>query len=534
MKMDSIRTDAAPVTTVDKPVSPDILLPAWVIRVLNATLGTVSAGVLACSGLLAVLWLRTYSHINHVSGAWMALAKYAASGVLYPPLYDGQRYGGTRFMPLMILLNTAASKVTGEFLTSGKLVALGSMALLLGLLFLVLRQLGCGVPSSLALTSAVVASGTGFDETMSIRGDALAVFFQLGAVAVMAGAMARAKGRARLMVVLTVVAAALSTLGVLAKFSAVWAPLAIGLWLLAYDRRALLSYVGAFAVLLGGSLALFQFLSHGNMFDSLFGLAVAGVATADPITRVKVLGHDITNSLRVSWVLLPIALLGAITALRSRHLTIYHFSLLCAVGVTGVLYMDVGVQANHLIDLAVLTAVVVGEFWARIASTTRGTSGIPILLTVLLIWILPTSYILNISMSPQDEIDSDYGKGTQRSMEAALAGNVHPTDRILSFDPTVPVGVGQFPEVLDFFMFARIQAKHPEMAAALADRIRRREYDKIVHIDDLAKPGFSGEVDFTPQVVAAIRANYRLAAHVRGYYIYVPNSLAGSRPTGGG
>jgi hypothetical protein len=47
-------------------------------------------------------------------------------------------------------------------------------------------------------------------------------------------------------------------------------------------------------------------------------------------------------------------------------------------------------------------------------------------------------------------------------------------------------------------MFARIQVKHPQMTAALVDRIRRREFDKIVHIDDIAKPGFSG--DFGPQV----------------------------------
>jgi hypothetical protein len=521
MGMDTTRADS-PDTRVGTPSSSDIFLPPWVIRVLNAVLAAVSAAVLAWSGLLAVLWSGTYSHINHVSGAWMALSKYAASGVLYPPLYDGRRYGGTRFMPLMILLNAAASKVTGEFLTSGKLVALGSMALLLALVFLVLRRLGCGVPSSLALTGAVVASSTGFDEIMGIRGDALAVFWQLGAVAIIAEAMARAKGRTRLMAALTVASAALSTLGVLAKLSAVWAPIAIGLWLLACNRRALLAYVGAFAVLLLGSLALFQVASHGNMFDSLFGLAFAGVATADPITQIKVLGHDMVNSLRVSWILFPIALLGMITALHRRHLSIYHLSLLCAVAVTGVVYMDVGVQANHLIDLAVLTAIVVGEFWARIDSPARDTSGISLLLTVLLIWIIPTSYALNISTSPEDSIGSDYGKGTQRSMEAILAGNVRPNDRILSFDPTVPVGLGQFPEVLDFFMFARINAKDPQMATALADRIRRREFDKIVHIDDLAKPGFSGEVDFTPRVVAATRANYRLAAHVRGYYVYVP------------
>jgi hypothetical protein len=150
--------------------------------------------------------------------------------------------------------------------------------------------------------------------------------------------------------------------------------------------------------------------------------------------------------------------------------------------------MDVGVQPNHLIDLAVLIAIVAGEFWARVGFSVTGISGISLLLTVLLIWIIPTSYLVNVRGDNREVIENDYGKGTQRSMEAVLAGTVRPTDRILSFDPTVPVGLGQFPEVLDFFMFARIQAKHPEMTAALLDRIRRREFDKIVHIDDITNP----------------------------------------------
>jgi hypothetical protein len=98
---------------------------------------------------------------------------------------------------------------------------------------------------------------------------------------------------------------------------------------------------------------------------------------------------------------------------------------------------------------------------------------------------------------------------------------VLPTDKILSQDPTVPVGLGQFPEVLDPYMFARLRVKDPQAAAALADRIARREFDKIVLVDDLAGPGF-GEQDFGIRVVTEMRDNYRLATHVRDYYVYVP------------
>jgi hypothetical protein len=110
-------------------------------------------------------------------------------------------------------------------------------------------------------------------------------------------------------------------------------------------------------------------------------------------------------------------------------------------------------------------------------------------------------------------------------MEAVLAGSVRPTDRILSEDPTVSVGLGQLPEVLDPYMFARIRAKHPEVVTPLANRIGRREFEKIVLVDDLAEPAF-GEQDFGAQVVAEMRANYRLVTHVRDYYVYVPVSTA--------
>ena len=62
----------------------------------------------AAASTLGWLYLAA-SHLHdrygalHVQGAWMALARYANEGVLYPPLYDGQRYGGTRWMPLPII-----------------------------------------------------------------------------------------------------------------------------------------------------------------------------------------------------------------------------------------------------------------------------------------------------------------------------------------------------------------------------------------------------------------------------------------------
>src|SRR5678816_876248 len=86
--------------------------------------------------------------LTHVSGHRMALARYLDAGVLYPPLYDGRNYGGTRIMPLSILLHTSAARLTGEYVMSGRLLSCFILLVLAVVMFRVLRDLKC--PSSVA------------------------------------------------------------------------------------------------------------------------------------------------------------------------------------------------------------------------------------------------------------------------------------------------------------------------------------------------------------------------------------------------
>ena len=60
-----------------------------------------------------------------------------------PELFDGTSYGGTRHMPVPILLHAAFARLTGEYITSGKLVGLlGTVGLMIAV-FGFLRSLGC-------------------------------------------------------------------------------------------------------------------------------------------------------------------------------------------------------------------------------------------------------------------------------------------------------------------------------------------------------------------------------------------------------
>jgi hypothetical protein len=106
----------------------------------------------------------------------MALAEYANRGVLYPPLYHSGHYGGTRYMPLQIVLNAGSARITGEYLMSGKAAAYVVAAILVASLIFVLRT-HFRLPLWLVggLVATILVTPVGRLDTLSIRGDTLPV-----------------------------------------------------------------------------------------------------------------------------------------------------------------------------------------------------------------------------------------------------------------------------------------------------------------------------------------------------------------------
>jgi hypothetical protein len=499
------------------------LLPRQAIRLVMMLLAFSSAAAIVVFAVLAVLRLNSYYGINHVSGSWMALTQYAdADAGIYPPLYDSARqaYGGTRFMPETILLNLAASKITGEYLASGKLVALLCSLLLLALTLLVLKRLGCPTPISLALTSAILTTSAGFDSIFTIRGDALSVFWQLLAVTLVAGSQ-RPRPDARW----TALAAILCVLAVLNKFSAVWGLIAILVWLLAKgQRRLLILFSGVFLVGLLGSFGALQILTHGRMLDNLLASSFAGVAGSLPPTRIQDLGWFVIEGTQAIWVLSPFALLGIVMAVRHKsEVNIYHLSFGCALAVTLVIYADSGAGPNHLLDMVVLTLILIGDFWRRVAPRARTLVAPQVILALLLLWVIPSAHAWNLAVRFRA---AAYSTNHPNSTDRLLASQLLPDDLILSEDSTVPVSHGQRPVVLDPFMLTRIGVKHPGWVQDLRRRIESCDFDKVVllfAIDDPTKRFWYATQHFGEQVVAAIRDKYRLATPAQGYYIYVPS-----------
>ncbi|HZB47634.1 MAG TPA: hypothetical protein VE547_00940, partial [Mycobacteriales bacterium] len=167
------------------PARPDA--PRW----LAGTCVAGSVMVTAALAVVAAVHLDDRYAVDHASGARVALARYAAHGVLYPPLVGEDSVGGTRFMPLPVLLHAGMSRLTGEYLISGKLLSLAAMLAVAVVMWRVLRGSGCPAPLSAGVVAAVFATQTGLLATTGLRGDALPLLLQLLAVAVAASSSSR-------------------------------------------------------------------------------------------------------------------------------------------------------------------------------------------------------------------------------------------------------------------------------------------------------------------------------------------------------
>jgi hypothetical protein len=109
--------------------------------------------VLVLGSWLLIAFARVDDSYGTV-GPWSGLASYTAHGTLYTPLFDGQSFGGTRYMPLQFLLYAGMSKITGEFFVSAKIVVAIAAAALLALVYFGLRSIGCRRPEALAVTGS--------------------------------------------------------------------------------------------------------------------------------------------------------------------------------------------------------------------------------------------------------------------------------------------------------------------------------------------------------------------------------------------
>jgi hypothetical protein len=480
------------------------------------------------AGLVFVAWLiLAAAHVDdryqldHVSGVRMALAQYFDHGTLYPPLYDGRFYGGTRFMPIPIVLHGSLARLTGEYLVSGKLLGYAVTLALLATMVVLLRKLRCPLPVALILPALVLTTKTGLATAMDIRADVLPLLLQVLAVWIVVSTARRGA---------TVAAAALAALAFMAKLSAIWAPIAIIIWLVRRDRNRLVSFSLSYVVAVGTLMLLFTGLTQGRMTENVFGLSVSGVTGPSVLLAPYRFVHLLVEVATTAWAIVPLVALAAWIAVKARLGSIYLVSLFVAFAVLLVVLTDVGTGWNQLIDIVVLSAVVIGELAARVSVGSSGldepaaqTVGTVIGLTLL--WVTLSGFVVTLAPPVKTTIS-----GELSYRKDPLPAQTYSGASIMSEDPYVPLSLGQVPIVLDPFMLPRLAEKEPDAIPDLIRRIETQEFDIVVLVEPLDPVDRSwwSELDLGLDVVRAISSAYTYAGRSQGYHLYEPREAGSS------
>lgn len=515
--------DDAPGNDESRKPAHDQSLPRWPQTLLAIMLAVIIVAALAIATLLAVAQARDRYWINIASGSWVALAWHADHGVLYPPLRDADgNFGGTRYMPLHVLAHSGLARATGEYLQSGRIIGYTSACLWFAGVIVLARQRGCPRLFACALAASVLASPTGIQALCTIRSDGLALALQLWALWII-GRNDRPSGAG--------FAAVLCALGFLAKLTAVWAAVGIGLWLLWRNRASLVVFVLTGLIVAGASIAVINYvMTDGRFLENMLHSSTTGWRGWGSVltwSQQRML-QFVSEWSPTTWVLVPPATLAILLAAAKRDLNVVHLAWVACCATMAVMFADAGVGENHIVELAAITAVCAGDLWKRAGEFSEPPSTVRWSVAQLMLAIA-------LGWSSQAVIKHGLWLDIERAFGALKTGRPAPDDdaralettldgkRFLSDDPTLAILRNRKPVVSDAFMFRGFEQSHPEWTDELVARIDNREFD-VIALTHLANPDswWYHELFLGPRVTKAIADNYRLDRNEAAFYIYMP------------
>lgn len=489
--------------------------------VLRVGLALVAAVTFASIALLAIVHVGDRFEVNQVAGTWFALAQDLREGVLYRPLFEDGYYGLSAYMPLQFVVNAAASYLTGEYLVSGKLVAYVSGLSLIVLVFLLLTRSGCPRLLSFGLISALLATQTGLVAVLGIHGDTLPLVLQLAGLALVMHSQSRR---------VVAAAAVLCALAFFTKFTAIWAPIAIAVWLAFRHRKRLALFLGS---LLGSGLALaflFEALSQGRLSDSLVEVMAPGGSASEGsfLAGVSTFFELMIDRAGAIWLLVPFAVLAVLQAIARRSFTLTQLAFVCALPIVVVVLGNPGSDFNHLIDVAALTVLVVGELSA---ASMRSSSERASLLAALACIAVILGTLQSYRLALKDEVSHAVRVATGRVANAytttPLDGLVEPGQSLLSEDPVIPILRGERPILLDGIGLRRLGERRPDLLADLEHRLATRAFDRVVLINSVDNLRWYEQISMGSAIRDAIARNYVLLAQIPAppheyYWVYAP------------
>ncbi len=505
---------------------------AWVALLLLAWLGT------------AVANRASPLYLNHVSGAWIAMSHWATQGNFYPPLEFDGHFAGSRFGPLAIALQAGVHDLLGDPILGPKLLHVGYMLALIAGLWVLLRRLRLPVTLCLLLAVLPLSTWIGWTAGLTIRHDALAAALQVWAVVLLTKADKPTIGG-------VIGATLLTAVAFLCKFSALWGAAVCFCYLIGRAPKRLGIFIPLWWLIVGAGLVLMEHYSNGhfsqNMRVCLFpGAGDSGeVADKSLVLTAKRVALILAVE-PVLWVTLPLSVLGAwLGRRRAPHLL---WACVWVWLMSAYLMTRAGIDANHLIDLVAVSSLGAGLFLAqrldridqvREVDVVPARGATSLVLSLLLIASVlsfispmrPTGPWGRRAVEVADAAASLAGIRPIRSAREHVLEQLKPGETVLSFNPMVPVLLGEDPIVTDPWMLAIYFKSQPKSQSAFVDRIASRSFDACVFGINVGP-----ELDYHPQhfgapALEAIRSHYRLV-DVRAYAVFrpIPES-AGPEPT---
>lgn len=488
--------------------------------VLRAGLVAAGLGVLLSYLVLAATHLGDRFQLNFCSSIYASLAAHLNHGVFYPELYDGARYGGTRYMPLEFVLHAGLARLTGEYIISGKILTYTLTFALCAQLWFVLRSAHCPRSVATATISFLFLTDCGYLAATTIRGDLLPVVCQFAALLLVHAQPTR--GRVAL-------AGFCCALALLAKFSALWGPAAITAYFLVRDRRYLPYFLGATILTAVAVLVSCHWLTSGRMYASFAALSVAGVSARDVLCAPLMLLWKLGRSGNAVSFLIPALAVELGAAAIQRRNTLLHYGAYACLANTCVVFTDRAADTNHLLDLIVFAVALSGVLWGALPPLRAAGGAVRFVLALTMLWVLFTSWVNTLVFPVLGAVRSVQTNKVDPAFSVPpLADLIADDGPILAEDGFVELSRSRLPIVMDPYAVARMSISHPELTEPLVQRIEAREFAYVVLLQrlDAATPATDRsrweDRAFGPAVVTALRQHYRFHAEREGYVVYVP------------
>jgi hypothetical protein len=444
--------------------------------------------------------------LNHVAGAWVALASDFKDGVFYRGLFGPLGYGNTIYFPLHFIMQGVVYKLLGGPILSGHIVDVAAMAALLAAVYVVLCRRG--VDRGLAgLATLLLLSGEATRYALlTIREDALALALSIWGIAVLAKPSLRNRDLA--------FAAVLFSAAVAAKQTSVFGLTAALLWLALSGRYRTAAKLAAFFSLgIAVTVLAMQIGSGGRAFEVLTGSSVPGITLHNFLLGPFRALHYASLGLIVFGVLAWAALLGSPP---HEWRGIIPLFLITTTAGEAAIFAWGGADFNHLIDFEVVAVLMVATRVARQGGPAFE-SGLAALALAGLLSLAPALRTLRaVAEQPPENSLVQAASFVARSHAPALCQN-----------PLVCILAGQRPYMLDSTTFSLVRTRNRSFAAPLFDGLDNQRFGSVVLMVDprTAKGAESFNSHyFGKGFLQHLGANYQFATELPGAFIYVPKT----------